>query len=313
MQILASVTNTSIVRDPLGYIGPGTMVRIPFLLNEADINCRVVLLTDFPVVKLMVETPDGKVIDPGNAASFGVTFDTATAVRTARFNLPLAFSATKLHAGTWHALLEVDRNLLKRLLSDKDKANQPQFADLLSKGAKYCVSIHSFSNLRMNATISQTGFVPGSTLFLRAALTEYGVPVEHRAAVTAELEYPDKSRTIVTLTEDGPGVFGASVLALQAGIYRFHVLAQGGTFRGVPFTREQLVNAAVWHGDGRPDQPLRGDTDKDDWCQLLTCLLGKKALSHELEERLRKEGIDLDSIRHCISAFCKNRKPTLLG
>jgi len=313
LQILASVTNTSIVKDPVGYIGPGTKVRIPFKLNEADINCRVVLLTDFPVVRLMVESPDGKVIDAGNAASFGVTFDTATNIRTARFNLPLAFQATKLHAGTWHAVLEVDRNLFKRFLGDREKSNdQVGLASLQSKGAKYCVSVHSFSNLRMNATISQNGFVPGSTLFLRAALTEYSVPVEHRATVTADLEYPDKTRAVIKLTEDGPGVFGASVVAAQAGIYRFHVVAEGGTFRGVPFTREQLVNAAVWHGGDRPGQPSR-DTAKDDWCQLLSCVLGNKAFSREFEERLRKEGIDLDSIRRCVSAFCRSREGTRLG
>ncbi|MET0982776.1 MAG: tyrosinase family protein [Telluria sp.] len=306
MQILAGVTNTSIVKDPLGYIGPGTKVRIPFLLNEADINCRVILLTDFPVVALAVETPDGKVIDPGNAASFGVAFDAAVGTRTARFNLPLAFLANKVHAGTWHALLEVDRTLLKRILSDPDKANDPALADLKSKGAKYCVSVHSFSNLRMNATVSQSGFVPGSMIFLRAALTEYGVPVEHRAAVTADLEYPDKTHTLVKLAEEGPGVFAASVVAKQSGIYRFHLLAEGGTFRGVPFTREHVLNAAVWHGGDRPDPPPPRDTGKEGWCQLLMCLLGEKTLSRELEERLRNEGVNLDSIRHCVRGICRD-------
>src|SRR5439155_3720626 len=51
LQILAAVTNTSIVRDPVGYINAGTRIKIQFLLSEADINCRVILLTDFPVVK----------------------------------------------------------------------------------------------------------------------------------------------------------------------------------------------------------------------------------------------------------------------
>jgi hypothetical protein len=176
--------------------------------------------------------------------------------------------------------------------------------DLRSKGAEYCLSVHSFSNLRMNATLSQSGFVPGSTLFLRAALTEYGVPVEHRATVTAELEYPDKSHALIKLSEDEPGVFGASLVANQSGIFRFRVLAEGGTFRGIPFTREQLLNAAVWHGGDRPDQPLQ-DTGKDGLCQLLTCLLSEKNLSRELEERLRKEGINLDGIRHCVRAFCR--------
>jgi len=30
LQILAAVTNTSIVKDPVGYVNAGTKVRIPF-------------------------------------------------------------------------------------------------------------------------------------------------------------------------------------------------------------------------------------------------------------------------------------------
>jgi hypothetical protein len=96
LQILAAVTNTSIVRDPTGYINIGTKVRIPFELSEADINCRVILLTDFPVVRLAVETPDGQVIDEGNAAGCGVTFKTNGNTKTASFNLPLAFLAQNI-------------------------------------------------------------------------------------------------------------------------------------------------------------------------------------------------------------------------
>lgn len=302
LQILAGVTNTSIVKDPLGYVNTGTIVRIPFQLNEADINCRVILLTDFPVVRLAVETPDGKLIDEGNAAAFGASFDTTTNLKTSRFSLPVAFQADKVHAGTWHALLEIDRELFKRALVDPDRANQPSLVDLRSKGARYCLSVHSFSNLRMNATISQSGFVPGSTLFLRAILTEYGVPVERRATVTAAVEYPDKSTALIKLAEDQPGVFNASLDTKQAGIYRFHVVAEGGTFRGAAFTREQLLNAAVRHGGDRPDRPPR-DKDESDCLRLLTCLLGEKSWSRELEERLRNEGINLDEVRRCLKEY----------
>jgi hypothetical protein len=308
LQILAGVTNTSIVRDPVGYINAGSRVRIPFQLNEADINCRVILLTDFPVVRLAVETPDGKVIDPGNAAGFGTSFDTGPNVRTARFNLPVAFQAHKVQAGTWYALLDVDRELLKKVLGD-DRANQPALVGLRSKGAKYCLSVHSFSNLRMSAGVSQSGFVPGSTLFLRAALTEYGVPVDHRAAVTADLEYPDGTHTSVKLAENGPGVFGAALVGTQAGIYRFRVVAEGGTFRGVAFTREQLVNAAVWPGGDRPDQPV-GNGGSCDCSKLFGCLAGEKVFSREFQERLKKDGINLDEIRRCLKESTRaNRLP----
>jgi len=43
------------------------------------------------------------------------------------------------------------------------------------------------SNLRMESSLSQSGRTPGSTLTLRARLTEYGVPVDHRASIHARL------------------------------------------------------------------------------------------------------------------------------
>jgi hypothetical protein len=268
LQILANVTKTSIVKDPVGYINSGTRVKIPFRLSEADINCRVILLTDFPVVRLSVETPDGQLIDELNAASFGVTFDTTQGLKTASFNLPLAFAAGTIHGGTWQAILEVDDEVLKRFLSGQPgrTTDERALAELRSKGAKYCLSAHSFSNLRMNAAVDQSGFVPGSTLSLRASLSEYNLPVEKRAEVRAELEYPDRTRTTLLLNETGPGIFETSLPATLSGIYRFRILAEGGTYRGTPFEREQLLTAAVFNqvefppGQG-PDGRGEGGTD----------------------------------------------------
>jgi hypothetical protein len=315
LQILAGVTKTSIVRDPLGYVSPGVRVRIPFQLNEADINCRVILLTDFSVVRLSVETPDGKIIEPGNASSFGARFDAAGNVTTSSFPLPIAFQAPKIHDGTWHAILEIDKDLYKKALSGIwDRAathNLPgrsneAVGQLASKGAQYCVSIHSLSNLRMAAGVTQSGFEPGASLHLRASLTEYGVPVEHRAAVRCELEYPDHNLSVVGLAEGASGVFSASLSADMAGIYRLKFVAEGGTFRGVPFTREQIATAAVWNGGNRPPAPPPGGGTST-WCELLSCLIGKRAISQDFEERLRKEGLNLDEIRRCLKEHCRGR------
>jgi hypothetical protein len=311
LQILAGVTNTSIVRDPLGYISPGVRVRIPFELNEADINCRVILLTDFPVVRLAVETPDGKIIESGNAGSFGARFDAATNLTTSSFPLPLAFQATKIHGGTWYAILEIDKALYRKFLSSDQFSthslaggSNAAVGQLGSKGAQYCVSIHSLSNLRMAANVTQSGFQPGASFYLRASLTEYGVPVEHRAAVRCEVEYPDHSFSVVSLAEAASGVFGASLIANMAGIYRLKFLAEGGTFRGVPFTREQIGTAAVWNGGDRPTEPPPTGGRKDTWCDLLSCLIAKRVISQEFEERLRKEGLNLEEIRRCLKAHC---------
>jgi hypothetical protein len=305
LQILAAVTNTSIVRDPVGYINAGTKIKIPFLLSEADINSRVILLTDFPVVKLSVETPDGRVIDEANAGGFAVTFKTSGNTKTASFNLPIAFQAKEIQAGTWNAILEIDAALFKRTISVLRDKNPAAAANLQGKGARYCVSMHSFSNLRMNASVSQNTYDPGAILTLRATLKEYSLPVEKRAAVNVHLEYPDHSHGVLPLAEIQPGVFQATMAANMPGIYRFTTEAKGVTYRGAAFTREQILNAAVFRGIlDTPGLPTDGVT-KSDICHLLSCLLSEKNLAPQFEESLKKQGISLAGIRKCMELFCK--------
>jgi hypothetical protein len=307
LQILAGVTNNSIVRDPTGYINLGTKVVIPFAMSDADINCRLILLTDFPVVTLAIETPSGQVIHEAQAAAAGVTFDTTTNVKTARFNLPVLFQAVKSQAGTWRAILEIAGDAYKKLVGEASGRTHGQtaVAALRSKGARYCLSVHSFSNLRMTARVSQGGYAPGSALYLRAGLTEYDLPVEKRAAVRAAVEYPDHSQGVLSLTETQAGVFEASMLANLAGIYRFRVMAEGSTYRGVPFTREQLLTGAVFHEVKQPGGRPPSTGGKDDLCRLLTCLLSEKTLSKAVEKRLKELGISVESIRHCVETYCR--------
>jgi hypothetical protein len=309
LQILAAVTNTSIVRDPVGYINGGTKVRIPFNLSEADIDARVILLTDFPVVNLSVETPNGDVIDRANSAGFGAKFKVSDTTTMASFNLPVAFQAKQTHAGTWHAILEIDGACYKRVLSilaDKDKVAA---AKLRGKGAQYCVSMHSFSNLRMEASVSQPSHAPGSIMTLHAKLKEYNLPVEKRAVVRAHVEFPDHTQHIVRLAEIQPGVFEAQLIGDMAGIYRFTIEAKGVSYKGAPFTREQMLTAAIFRDlPHTTDIPSGGGVSKDDICRLLACVLSEKNLSAQFEETLKKQGISLAGIRRCAEIFCKGKK-----
>ena len=72
LEILAGVTNTSIVTDPSGYLAPGTKVRIPFVLNEADIDATVVILDDLPVFEVALETPAGDIVHAATAPGLSV-------------------------------------------------------------------------------------------------------------------------------------------------------------------------------------------------------------------------------------------------
>lgn len=266
MQILANVTNTQIVKDPNGYLNIGATRKIPFQLCEADITARVVLLNEYPVVALSVEAPDGQVIVPGNAGSFNAKFETnQNDTVTCAFSLPVLKAATKNHGGTWHAIIEIDEEAYKRQLI----ARENKQGSLQTKGTKYSVSVHSFSNLKMEARLDQTGLEPGATMNLRARLIEYSVPVVQRATVIAEVERPDHSKTTIPLTETEPGIYEAALVASMSGISHFRVIATGTDYKGVPFTREQLLTGAVFQGGNapvRPTYPGSGGSAIDDEC-----------------------------------------------
>jgi hypothetical protein len=249
LQILASVTNTNIVKDPTGYINVGTKIKIPFPLTLADINCRVILLVDYPVVNLSVETPTGAIITMASAATFGATFNSQSGTTTCSFNLPLAFTHPPVHSGGWYVILEIDGVEYKRYSHMKEGNNG---SSLYAKGARYCVSVHSYSNLRMQCRLDQSGMTPGSLMTLRASLKEYDLPVAHRAVVSAQVEEPDHSTTTLLLAEGDPGIFQAGMIASMSGIYRFRIVAEGADYKGVPFAREQILTGAVFQGGDQP-------------------------------------------------------------
>jgi hypothetical protein len=59
-------------------------------------------------------------------------------------------------------------------------------------------------------------------------------------------------------------------------------------------------------GSGNPYAPPTPDVGRDrDLCALLVCMLSGAVVSRELEERLRKAGIDLDGVRRCLRKYCR--------
>jgi len=262
MQILANVTNTQIVRDPNGYVNIGTKLKIPFKLCEADITARVILLNEFPIIRLGIEMPDGQLITQANAGAYNMMFDSNSKdTVTCSFPLPVLNSGTSNHSGIWYAVLEVDENEYRKYLNRKLESASPS-AMSATKGAKYSVSIHSFSNLKMEAKLAQTGMEPGDRMIVRAKLSEYNIPLRHRAAVRGEVEWPDHSKSTLLLTEGDPGIYEAEMTASMAGIYHFLVVASGINYKGKPFTREQIFTGAVFLGaniPGSAGQPGRGE------------------------------------------------------
>jgi hypothetical protein len=302
LQILAGVTNTNIVTDPAGYLIPGATARIPFQLNETDIDATAILLTDIPAIRWVVETPDGDILDPPTANALGDQFEVGSNMSFYRFTLPLPLGAQPAHEGTWHAVLKIDRKRFGRTSRDQPAISGAAAAH----GVRYCVTVHAYSNLRMAARVHQSSLVPGATMTVRAQLTEYGIPVDRRASVRAELERPDGTQATLNLAEVEPGVFESSTAAAIEGVYRFHVFAGGTTMRGLPFTREQLLTGAVSRGGDNPPPTSDPTKTQDDrlLCELLECLLRPDALGRLLAEH----GVDADRVRRCVERWCKARR-----
>jgi hypothetical protein len=298
LQVLAGATNTDIVTDPDGYLYPGAKVRVPFDLNETDIDATVILLSDVPAIRFAIETPAGDVMTPSDAAGAGAVYRTGAHMDYYRFNLPLALAGQSAQEGTWHALLQIDRKRLKR--SDLEPA-----VAQTARGVRWSLTTQAFSNLRLNARVGQSSMEPGARVLIRAVLTEYGVPISGGAIVDVEFTRPDGSSALLHLDETDAGVFEVGTLALMPGVYHIHVRASGGTTRGQPFTREQLLCAVVVAGGDAP--PKVSDPDGTErvkaLCELLTCLLGRDRLGRLLEER----GVDPDAVQRCLDAWCRRR------
>jgi hypothetical protein len=290
LQVLAGVSNTSIVTDPSGTIFPSLNVRIPFQLSEADIDVTAILLTDSPGVDFFVQTPAGDVMTPGSAGGLGATFGVGTNMSYYRFTLPLALGATPAQAGTWYAILVIPQI----------EARQPT-----KSGIRYSFSAQTFTNIQMSARLSQNSLQPGASITISATLTEYGIPVEHRASVRAELELPDNTLLTLALSEADSGRFQVSTTAIVPGVYRIRVVGSGVTMRGVPFTREQQLSAtAILGGDNPP--PTSGPSTKghdEDLCKLLECLLRPDSFGRFLEHHK----VDPKAVLCCVETWCKAR------
>ena len=291
LQILAAVTNNSVVKDPSGYISRGEEIRIPFILNASDIDVTAILMTDLPIVRFGLQTPAGHIVGPTEAAALGATVAAGTNMLYYRFALPLLAGGKPAHSGVWHAILLVDGR------------QTHEFSSVGKYSARYSVNVHAYSNLRMTANLTQSSFEPGATLVLRATLTEFGVPLAGTATIKVTLRRPDGTQHVILLNEVEAGVFETTVVASLAGVYQFRVVADGWTHRGETFTREQLLTGVTVIGGNSPSPTSPPDRRDDLLCCLLNCLLKSSALDQFLEQHK----IDPAILRRCLKVCCDAR------
>jgi hypothetical protein len=313
-QILVSATNENIVTDPSGFLAPGQRARIPFALAGSEIDATVVVLVDVSAVRLALETPGGVLLREAQLSALGAEVVHGTNMTFCRMTLPLP-SGPGAHGGTWHAVLDVDEARLKRAITrmarevEQGRAPRADLERIRAHGPRYAVTVSSWSNLRMSARLAQSGFSAGATLHLSAGLTEYGVPLENRARVVAEILRPDGVPVTVPLVEELPGAFAGVVTAALDGVWRVRIRAAGRAHGGRPFTREQLLSAAIVVRGLPPPPAPSGNGD------ALECLIRCLAREPGGKRWLDEHGIDPDRVRECVARCQKpdNRDLDKLG
>ena len=303
LQILAGATNEEVVLDPSGYLQPTRRTAIPFSITEADAGSDVILLCPAPsAMRMTLEAPTGLTIAPSSGAP-GVTFAAGRGVAYYRLTLPVVGPAgDAAWAGRWVAHLECDRVAFSKYLNsieDDPKA----YAHAQAHGLRYAVEVHSRSSLRMTTSLTRKENAPGTPLRITARLSEYGMPVERRARVVAQITSSGGSQT-VRLDEGAPGTFEAETTAQVEGTYRVRIVGEGKTLRGSRFTREQTRTASIY--TPRPPEDPKPPPDRPDelcakvFVALLRVLERDRRLAGAVERALRLERVDLQQLLLCL-------------
>jgi hypothetical protein len=177
-----------------------------------------------------------------------------------------------------------------------------------ARALPYSLVVHAYSNVSLRAAAQQTSYEPGAEVELRAIISQSGIPGAVDPYVWADITRPDGATSTLELLPDGE--FRATFVANWPGVYRARVRARGRTRRGLPFVRERTLTVPVWRGGDTQGGPGDGGPGRQDEavCRLLSCLAEPgKLIDKELEERLRRLGINLDAARKCLAQACNER------
>ena len=302
LQILAGINNADVVLDPDGTLTPEQVERIPFHVSDADSGIEVVLLTPDPRrIDFRLQTPNGLLIEPWmTTANPAMSFALSDGSAFYRLTLPTQLVAGRFdQAGTWHVIVtlgdprtEPDDNepdlsvLAGRPFPEFERSanpmNETQRRFELGQGivepttvpperdrrrVPYSVVVHTYSSLSLRASINQSAYQPGSTVTLRASVSESGIAMTD-VAVWAEIDRPGASALTVTL-EPGEGGWSGTFDAHEPGVYSARVRARGRTRSGVGFTRERTLTAAVWRGADQPGDPAYQPWKRPRRCWLI--------------------------------------------
>lgn len=302
VQILAGITNTSIVVDPSGHLMFGVEHRVEFDLTTADMEADVILLSPAAfMIDIKLEAPDGSVLTP---TTLGPNGEFQRHVKDAfyRLGLPaLPSNPDGTHGGRWTAVISLSRERIRELVGKLD--NFPELLERLKGGqVPYAVTVQTYSNVSLGVQVEQTSLLNGAELQLFASLKEYQAPLPGSGSVHVEVTDPTKTVRNVMLTEHDSGQFSGLFQTTVTGIYRCRFLASGHTLEGEYFTREETRTAAVYRRYPVPATPLDvGDSGHEAVCRMLECLLDDRGI----QEVLKRHEVDVDHLRKCLIAVCR--------
>lgn len=315
IQILKDATLNQTVVDPAGRLlwNQGAQT-VPFSLTEADLSVDIVVLCPVPqLLELTVTTPSGAVITRDSpAAEPNVNYVMDADVAYFRLLLPaLTADPAGSHRGSWEARLRLrdPKDVLEELEKEGDDRTIQAFLRALREWAAgepvpYNLSVHTYSNLRLDAAVLQKSFAPGADATIVASLREHDQPLTAAAKVWAEVRHPDGMMTQVELAEVGDGRYAVDYPLKLAGAYQILVRAAGRSPSNGTFTREKVLTAGVWEGGDRPWEPRLESKDRDGQEDLggLRDLVGKLPGSAAVRERLSRAGFDLKALRDALVA-----------
>lgn len=180
--------------------------------------------------------------------------------------------------------------------------------EFLDNSVPYNLSVHTFSNLRLDAELAQKSREPGGTATLVASLFEYEVPLATGAKVWATIAGPGFAGSTVVFDELGNGNYQLEWPLKRVGSYRFVVHAEGRTSGGDPFTREKVLTAGVWQGGDKPWEPVENPEGEDkrqpqppgDDDDRLRRLLAEMEESPSMRARLAELGFDVAAVRSAL-------------
>lgn len=320
IQILKDATLNQTVVDPEGLLlWSGQQQEIPFQVSDTEVSIDVVVLCPLPVaLDFRLITPSGKTITPAlSGVEPNVRYVIEQDVTYYRLMLP-AFPSDPVgsHQGKWTAVLSlknVDEVMadVKKMREDEENFTHTilRLREFLEKAMPFNLTVYSYSNLTLDATLRQDSFSPGAAVHINANLWEYRMPLQHSARVWAEVLQPDGNKATLPFSASGEGAYIADWVTTKPGVYQFVIRAEGRTTGGTRFSRAKILTAGVWAGG---DQPYNPQTGKDgESCEVILCLLEQVTKSKVLQGRLKELGIDSDTLCKCIKAHCWIGRPKM--